>query len=132
MRRSSEAFQRTIERKRKQDAARRLRDAVPSLLELELDVREVRGNLPGHEVHHKRVVIVDRAPALFEFACSDRGCEEGGHDVTEVVLQELARGTLIFSGVHRCGGHAREGNCDYELRFEAQASYRAATQTTPH
>ncbi|MBM4357990.1 MAG: hypothetical protein FJ096_07755 [Deltaproteobacteria bacterium] len=125
MRRGSEAFRRSLDRRRKEDEARRLRDVVPELVDLELDVREARVGMPGHEVHHKRVVVVSRAPALFEFACADRACEGGGHDMTDLVLGHLGRGEARFSGTHRCEGRARETACEYELCFEARAIYRA-------
>jgi len=124
MRRSSEAFRRAVDRRQRQDEARRLIDAVPKLAALELDVRERRLHIPGHEVHHKRVIVVDRAPALFEFACADRSCEEGGHDLTSMVLHELSAGKTKFTGTHRCGGHARHVPCEYELTFVAEARYR--------
>lgn len=124
MRRHSEAFREAAERKRKQDEAPRLRDAVPTLLQLDLQVIEERANVPGHEVRHKRVIIIERAPALFEFACSDRECNDGGHDLSGLVLKELGAGIALFHGVHRCGGHTRDGECAYDLRFEAHATYR--------
>lgn len=84
--------------------------------------------MPGHEVHYKRVIVVARAPALFEFTCSDRACDGGGHDVTEAVLSALARGETTFWGAHRCGGKAREGTCDYVLRYEGRAGFDAEPQ----
>lgn len=125
MRRSSEAFRRAQDRRRRQDEARRLRDAVPRLDSLVLDVLEERVGMPGHEVQHRRVVIVGRAPALFEFPCSDRSCEEGGHDVTSAVLTQLARGEVAFSGESRCHGRTHGRPCDYRLRYQARAGYRA-------
>jgi hypothetical protein len=132
MRRGSEAFRRSLDRRRKEDEARRLRDVVPELLELELDVREERLGMPGHEVHHKRVIVVSRAPALFEFSCADRACEGGGHDVTELILGHLERGEGSFEGNHRCEGRARDASCEYVLRFEARALYRSASLRADH
>lgn len=126
MRKSSEAFRRSLERRRKEDEARRLRDVVPELLELEFDVSEERSGMPGHEVQHRRVVVVSRAPALFEFACADRACEGGGHDVTALVLGSLGRGEPRFTGSHTCEGRARDTACEYVLRFEGRAVYREA------
>jgi hypothetical protein len=124
MRRSSDAYRRALDRRRRQDEAERLREAAPDLESLELDVREHRVGMPGHEVHYKRFIVVDRAPALFDFPCSDRACEGGGHELTHIVLRHIRRREEHFSGKHVCQGHARDGACKYELSFEANARYR--------
>jgi len=82
--------------------------------------------MPGHEVHHKRVIVVSRAPALFEFPCSDRSCDGGGHDLTLEVINHLARGETRFVETHRCEGRSRDASCEYLLRVEARAVYRLA------
>ncbi len=124
MRRSSDAYRRALDRRKRQDSAQRLRDAVPELESLNLEIRERRVGMPGHEVHHKRFVVVDRAPALFDFPCSDRACEDGGHELTHVVLRHLRRHEETFEGSHLCQGNARDGACKYELHFVAHATYR--------
>lgn len=123
MRRSSDAYRRSLDRRKRQDEAQRLRDVVPELEHLEFDIRERRVGMPGHEVHHKRFVVVDRAPALFEFPCSDRACEDGGHELTHVIIRHLRRNEETFEVTHICQGHARDGACNYELSFVAHAKY---------
>ncbi len=130
MRRSSDAYRRSLERRQRQDDAERLRDAVPELASLNIEVSEHRVGMPGHEVQHKRFVVVDRAPALFDFSCSDRACENGGHELSHVVLRHLRHREETFEAKHMCQGSAREGACQYELSFVAHATYRDAREVT--
>jgi hypothetical protein len=130
MRRSSEAYRRSLERRRKEDEARRLRDVLPALAELEFELCEERLGMPGHEVHHKRVIVVSRAPALFEFPCSDRSCDGGGHDITAEVLGHLTKGELRFVETHRCEGKSRDSSCEYVLRLEAKAVFSTTAEAS--
>lgn len=131
MRRSSEVYRRALDRRRRQDDALRLRDAAPLLDSLVVDIVERRAGLPGHEVHHKRVIVVDRAPALFEVPCSDRACVGGGHDLTAAVLEHVGRRDPEFAGVDACPGRVHGRACDYELHFEARATYRRDLSARP-
>src|SRR6185312_1287896 len=94
--RSREAHLRFAERRRREDEARRLRDELPRLRTLKLEVEEHRREATIAETKHVRHIIVDRAPALFELPCNDPACREGGHDLTDVMIQRLRSGATEF------------------------------------
>jgi hypothetical protein len=123
MRRNAEAMMRAAERKDREVAAGRLNELVPNLRTLCLHIEERMPDRPGPEVVYIRHIVVDRAPALFDIPCCDRGCQGGGHDVTRLVIQALSRGTQHFEGSDRCSGSVRDRNCNFELKFVADATY---------
>ena len=123
MRRNSDALKRAQERRKQQDEAPRLLDIVPNLISLVLRVEEARPDQPASGISHKRHIVVQRAPALFQIPCSDRRCNNGGHDVTKQVLSQLSRGENSFAGDHVCCGERRDGACDYQLHFIAEAAF---------
>jgi hypothetical protein len=122
MRRQTVASKRAIERRERENAARRLNEIVPELQDLSLRIVEVKEGNEEPEVRHVRRIVVDRAPALFDLPCSDLKCD-GGHDVTRRVMNALKRHKANFEGQHRCNGHSGEEDCVLELRFVAEASY---------
>ena len=121
-RRRQEALTRATERRAREDSSPRLRDEVPSLDALEIEVIESRFGAP--EISHIRKVVVEHAPALFEMACGDRKCVGGGHDVTRQILAALKRGERTFVGEHVCGGTVAPDACQRVLRFSVRAEYR--------
>ena len=125
MRRNSDVLKKSQERRKQQDEAPRLLEIVPNLLTLVLRVEEERPDLPSSGVAHKRHIVVQRAPALFDIPCSDRRCSGGGHDVTKEVLRQLRRGEQSFVGGNRCTGERKDGACDYQLNFVAEAAFGA-------
>jgi hypothetical protein len=125
IRRDSEAARRFAERRRREDEAPRLAEVAPKLLSLKLDFVERKGNLTLADVAHTRHVIVERAPALFEIACADRGCVDGGHDLTRDVLRAVGRNEGTFEGDDACHGHVGSATCGRTLHFAAVATYRA-------
>lgn len=131
MRRNAEVMMRAELRRQRADDARRLREVVPELESLQFVIHETRQGQPGQEVTHKRYIVVDRAPALFDIPCSDRKCSEGGHDVTALVMRHLCGHDRQFEGRHVCGGYLKEGDCAYELRFVASAKYVSADRREP-
>src|SRR5436190_21362789 len=98
IRRHSEAAQRAAERRKREDDAPRLRATVPKLESLELEFRESRAGVQMADVTHKRRVVVERAPALFELPCQDSACRDGGHDITREVMRALQDGLERFHG----------------------------------
>jgi hypothetical protein len=124
MRRSSEAAQRAAERRKRENDAVRLRDAVPRLLTLRLEINEHRGVNAG--TSHIRRIVVDNAPALFEILCSDHSCRDGGHDLTGEILAGLKGGAEQFEGEHVCYGQLGTSRCDNVLNYRAVATYRSA------
>ena len=123
-RRNLEAQQRTAARRQREDDAPRLRDKVPSLESLKLEVDEVRGAEHVAGATHIRRVVVEHAPALFVIPCSDRDCKDGGHEVTEPILADLAAKKEAFDGRHECAGQVGAAPCGLTMRYRATATYR--------
>jgi hypothetical protein len=121
--RSREAFLRFAERRRREDEARRLHEEVPGLLTLRLEVEEHRGNATFAETKHVRHVVVARAPSLFVLPCGDPDCRDGGHDVTDALLQRLRTGATDFVIEDACVGDARGAKCDRMVALRATATY---------
>jgi hypothetical protein len=122
--RQSEAAARSAERRRREDAAPRLKDQVPALETLRLDIQERRADAPIAESSHVRRIPVEHAPALFELPCHDAFCTEGGHDMTQIILQSLRAGETAFEGEDACNGHTGTAPCQRVLRYVATATYR--------
>jgi hypothetical protein len=111
------------ERRRREDEASRLHDRVPKLRTLKLEVEEQRGASPLAETRHVRVIVVERAPALFLLPCGDRDCRDGGHDVTDAVLRGLLAGSERFEIEDTCIGNIRSAECGRVVRIVAKATY---------
>ncbi|MEJ7732960.1 MAG: hypothetical protein WKG00_27660 [Polyangiaceae bacterium] len=123
-RRNLEAQQRAAARRQREDDAPRLHDKVPGLESLKLEVDEVRGAEAVAGATHIRRVVVEHAPALFVIPCSDRECKEGGHDVSEPILESLGAQKTSFDGRHACAGQVPTGPCGLTMRYRASATYR--------
>jgi hypothetical protein len=120
-RRYSPQAQRFAERRRREDEAPRLRDQVPDLLSLRLDIED--GLAVGGNKHIRRVVV-DNAPALFLVPCGDPRCADGEHDLTTVVMHALRTHEKSFRGEDPCPGSVGTSACSRVLRFDATAEYR--------
>jgi hypothetical protein len=123
-RRRSEATRRALERRKREDGSPRLKEAIPKLLTLELEIHEWHLGAAA-EVGHIRRVMVENAPALFEVPCADKSCKEGGHDLTPLVMVGLERLSPKFHGEHTCRGNLGAAQCGRVLRFVAFATYRS-------
>ena len=121
--RSREAFLRFAERRRREDEARRLHEEVPRLQTLRLEVEEHRGNATFAETKHVRHVVVARAPSLFVLPCGDPDCRDGGHDVTDALMQRLRAGETDFALEDACIGDVRGAKCDRVVMVKAVATY---------
>jgi hypothetical protein len=118
---NSPQAQRFAERRRREDDAPRLREQVPRLIGLRLDIEDHVG--VGGSTHTRRVVI-DRAPALFLVPCGDPRCADGEHDLTTSVMRALRIGETSFHGEDECRGSVGSSACSRVLRFDAVAEYR--------
>jgi hypothetical protein len=121
--RSREASERFAERRRREDEAPRLKEAVPNLGSLRLEVEEHRGTSAVAETRHVRIVMVDRGPALFVLPCGDSECRDGGHDITNEVMDRLRQGAKDFVVEDRCFGNVRDVACGRIVRVLAAATY---------
>ena len=121
-RRNSPQAQRFAERRRREDDAPRLREQVPDLVSLRLDIED-RTDVGGNT--HIRRVVVDQAPALFLVPCGDPRCADGEHDLTATVMRALRTRETSFHGEDECRGSVGPSACSRVLRFDATAEYRA-------
>jgi hypothetical protein len=121
--RSREAHLRFAERRRREDEARRLRDEVPSIRTLKLEVEEHRRETTIAETKHVRHIIVDRAPALFELPCNDPSCRDGGHDLTDPMTRRLREKSTEFVLDDVCVGDVRGAACGRVVRVLVTATY---------
>jgi hypothetical protein len=124
MRRQSAGAQTAIERRNRENEAKRLRELIPDLENLKLFIEERQKGANEADVLHTRLIVIDRAPAIFEFGCYDRKCN-GNHDMTGSVLRALQAHKQSFEGHDSCEGENKIGSCDLELHFRAEANYAA-------
>jgi hypothetical protein len=114
---------RFAERRRREDEAPRLKEEFPELKTLKLEIEEHRRETTIAETKHVRIVIVDRAPALFEIPCNDPSCRDGGHDMTDAVAHRLRARTGVFTLEDVCMGDVRGAPCGRVVRLVALATY---------
>jgi len=101
-----------------------LLEKVPDLESLKLDVEERSAGASVPEATHIRRIVVEHAPALFAIPCSDHACRDGGHDLTQQILQALRGHEKEFEGEDACSGQIGSSPCRRVLRFVAHAAYR--------
>jgi hypothetical protein len=122
--RNTEAAERYRERQQRENEAPRLADEVPGLDTLRLSISFKNGDgsaMPSHA----RVVVVQRAPALFWVPCANKDCKHGGYEITQPVLSALKQHKTTFTGAAHCSGETANGSlCTGELQFEGTATYR--------
>jgi len=116
-RNKEDAKQRSAERRLRQDEAPRLIGEVGNLTSLQIDVTN------GASQYLWRIVV-ERAPALFEIACAEPACTNGGHDITRSVMHALRESSARFEGEGVCRGDIPQGNCGRVLTYVAKATYR--------
>jgi hypothetical protein len=126
--RNSEAAQRFAERRRREDAAPRLRQVVPHLATLRLEVQEHRGTTNAGDPKHVRLVVVDSAPALFALPCGAHACRDGGHELTEPILRALGSGVTRFELEDECAGNMGSASCGTVMHVTVEATYRAPSK----
>lgn len=112
-----EAKQRTVERREREDKAPRLNVEVRRLVSLDIEIEHA-------ESRYIWRIVVDRAPALFELACPEQTCTNGGHDITRPVMQGLKSSQTAFEGESTCRGDLPSGNCGRVVKYRAKATYK--------
>jgi hypothetical protein len=110
--------------KRENDAPR-LKDEVPGVLKLQLELEELQEDRPIAGTRRVRHFVLANASARFEIPCGEEKCEGGGHDVSHEVLSRLRAREPAFSGRNNCGGMVKDRGCDRTLRYAALAEYEA-------
>lgn len=123
-RRKTEASERFAERRRLEEAAPRLRERIPGLASLKLEVEETHDTAGLSGSKHVRHIVVERAPALFAIPCGDSSCTGGGYDVTPAILRGLMAHAERFEATDHCHGTLGGGApCRRVLHVTAIASY---------
>ena len=127
MNRSREAAERFAERRRREDAAPRLRNVAPDLVSCRLVLEDRREGAVTAEVAYTRRIVVEHAPALFVIPCGDPACRDGGHDLTVPILRGLREHRAEIKGEDTCygyTGYTGSSPCGRILHFTAFAEYR--------
>lgn len=122
--RKTEAAERFAERRRREDAAPRLKDRAPDLVSLKLEVEESHDTTGTAHAKHVRHVVVERAPALFAIPCGDPSCEGGGYDVTDSVMRALEAHETHLTADDRCYGSVGNAPCKRTLHVIGTATYK--------
>lgn len=111
------------ERWKREDDAPRLKDVIPSVNRLRLELAEYsddRSVMDSQRIQH---YVVERAAAYFEIPCSDARCEDGGHDLTSVVMAALKASRHSFSDEDPCRGYVGEHACGRTLKFTGYVEF---------
>lgn len=102
-----------------------MRERIPDLATLRLEVEERRGTTSAGDPKHVRLIVVDSAPALFALPCGDHACRDGGHDVTDEVLRSLSARATHFEIDDTCHGSIGTAACGAVMHVTVEATYRA-------
>lgn len=122
-RRKTEASERFAERRRLEEAAPRLRERVPDLQTLKLEVEESHDTAGLSGSKHVRHIVVERAPALFAIPCGDPSCVGGGYEITSGIMRGLGDRAERFEAEDRCNGSIGGASCRRALHVTAIATY---------
>jgi hypothetical protein len=123
-RRNALAQERLTNRRAREDEAGRLVERIPDLENLSIDIAESREGNTISETKYTLRVPLPGATALFEVTCSDRGCKEGGYDITREVLFALRDRKERFEGQVSCQGQCGRGPCTRVLHYVGSATYK--------
>lgn len=110
------------ERRRQEDESRRLREVVPRLRALRLELSESRGEGQIESTHIKRIAL-EHAPSVFLIPCGEPRCKHGSFDITSQVLSGLRRGEARIEARDACRGDVGSAACGRVLRCIAVAEY---------
>jgi len=123
-RHQSDAWLQMQERRKRQDEAPRLKNEVPSLVELRIELSAVQSDSTISASGHIKLIPVDSAPAMFEIPCTNSDCKDGGHDLTGDLIRGLKAGRPIISGDDPCRGSIGSAECRRTLHYVARAKYK--------
>jgi len=112
----------TMERRRREDAAPRLRDQVEDLESLRLRFEDVRLEGRTRAISYSKPIAVATAPACFDIRCMEVRCN-GRHDLTAPVLRALREAKISFVGSSDCNGMIGDVPCDHTLAYTCEAKY---------
>lgn len=110
------------DRRRREDAAPRLRDQVERLRSLRITFEDLRSEGRVAASSYARPIVVATAPAYFDVRCMEPRCT-GRHDLTARVLNGLRKSEVSFSGVSECDGMVGDMPCGRTLAYACEAVY---------
>jgi GTPase Era involved in 16S rRNA processing len=116
------AAERMAERQQRERAAPRLKEEVPSIVGLRIEIEERRSD-GTDTMKHTRLIVVDRAAALFQVPCGEKDCTDGGHDLTREIMYALRKKLTQFDGKDVCYGRRHANECRRELSYSAEAAF---------
>lgn len=125
-----ERQERKVRRTEREDAAGKLLLKAPDLTSLNMTVTETRKEGCVTDTQHIKRFVLEHAPALFELACSDPYCEDGGYDITREVLRSLSLRQETFEAEQDCAGRCGAIDCGRHVRVVVTATYREARPHT--
>ena len=111
------------DRWKREDEAPRLKEKMPTLTSLRLELEEFSEDHSVVGTRRVRLIVIDHAAALFEIPCSDPKCEDGGHEVTREVMTALAKQPARFEFESSCHGFLAGHPCGRRLKIIGQAEY---------
>ncbi|MFI5307242.1 MAG: hypothetical protein ACHQ53_07820 [Polyangiales bacterium] len=121
-RRALDELEATLEHRRREDAAPRLRDQIERLESLRLKFEDVRSEGRTLAIAYTKPIVIETAPACFEVRCMEARCN-GRHDLSTPVLLALRQAKTVFEGQSSCNGMIGDVACDHTLAYAGEATY---------
>lgn len=97
-----------------EDDAPRLAAAFPWLRSARIEIAEQVPNGGSRYIKH---IVVARSPALFIIPCGDPLCEDGGHNITAVLMDAFRKRLATASGESYCEGTTGSASCRRSIQF---------------
>jgi hypothetical protein len=110
------------EQRRREDAAPRLIQLVPTLASLRLHLEDQQEPGKPATPPFTRHVVVATGPALFSVPCLEPHCT-GVHELTEVILRDLRLAKNCSTGVSVCHGNVDGTPCARTLTYAYEAVF---------
>jgi hypothetical protein len=110
------------EQRRREDAAPRLIQVVPTLTSLRLHFDDEQELGKPATLPFTRHIVVATGPALFSVPCLEPQCT-GVHELTEVILSDLRRAQTRGAGVSACQGKVGDVACVRSLTYVYEATF---------
>lgn len=108
------AAQRSKERRLAEDDAPRLAAAFPWLRSARIEITE---QVPNGITRYTKHIVVARSPALFIIPCGDALCQDGGHDITAVIMDAFRKRLASAEGESSCVGTTGTAQCGRSIQF---------------
>lgn len=110
------------EQRRREDAAPRLIQLLPTLTSLRLHFDDEQELGKPATLPFTRHIVVATGPALFLVPCLEPHCT-GVHELTQVILNDLGRAQKRGAGVSACQGRVGDVACVRSLTYVYEAVF---------